>query len=269
MTAPLLQVRGLGVTYQVNGSEMEAVRGVSFSVAAGSVLAIIGGSGAGKSSVAQALTGLHDPRNTQVVGEVMFDGADILTLDERQLDQLRGSGMAMVFQDPRGSLDPTMKVINQVAGTVRLLRGASRNEAMAAAGELLDGVGISEGLLRAAPYPHQLSSGQCQRVMIAIAMAGEPKLLIADEPTGSLDLTLQAQVVDLLKERSRAAGLSMVFITHDLGLAAFMADDLLVMHDGVAVESGSCENIMGSPGHEYTKAMLAAWQESIEPRWAE
>lgn len=269
MTVPLLQVRDLKVTYRADGSEVEAVRGVSFSVAAGSVLAIIGGSGAGKSSIALALPGLHDARNTSWSGEVLFEGADINKQDEAQLDQLRGSGMAMIFQDPRGSLDPTMKVINQVAETVRLHGDFSRSESVAIAGERLAGVGISEDLLRVAPYPHQLSSGLCQRVMIAIALAGEPKLLIADEPTGSLDLTLQAQVIGLLKERSRAAGLSMVFITHDLGLAAFIADDLLVMHNGVVVENGPCASIMDSPSHEYTKAMLAVWKASFDPWWGE
>lgn len=269
MTAPLLQVRDLSVSYQANGSEVEAVRGASFSVAAGSVLAIIGGSGSGKSSIAMALPGLHDARNTRVAGEVLFDGADILKLEEAQLDQLRGGGMAMVFQDSRGSLDPTMKVVNQVAETVRLHSGASRSESVAESRERLAGVGIGEDLLRVAPYPHQLSSGLCQRVMIAIALAGAPKLLIADEPTGSLDLTLQAQVIALLKERSRAENLSMVFITHDLGLAALVADDLLVMHDGVVVENGPCASIMDSPYHEYTKDMMAAWKDSIDPRWDE
>lgn len=263
MNEPLLQVRNLNVTYMHESDEVKAVRDISFSVSPGSVLAILGGSGAGKSSIALALPGLHERAVAEVTGEVMFCGRDILLMDEGQLDSLRGREIGMMFQDPRRSLDPTMKVENQVAEAVRLHHGLSRDEALVDARSRLASVGVSERLLQDAPYAHQLSSGLCQRAMMAIALTGDPELLIADEPTGSLDLTRQAQIISLLKERQADTGLAMVFITHDLGLAAAVADELLIVHEGEAVDYGSCETVMKSPGHPYSASMLSAWRDGF------
>ena len=260
MNEPLLSVRNLHISYLINDDVVEAVRGVDFTVAAGSVLGIIGGSGAGKSTIALALAGLCDSARTTVTGDICIDGRNVLTMTDEQQNKLRGGTLGMVFQDSRSALDPTMKVVNQVAEAIRLHHKAGRSEAHAEAIKRLRDVGISDELLQHAPYPHQLSSGLCQRAMIAIALAGNPKLLVADEPTGSLDLTRQAQIINLIKERVTAAALGMVFITHDLGLANVVADHLLVMHEGNQVEFGPRPSIIESPRHEYTVSLLTAWR---------
>lgn len=265
MNGALLRVSDLRVTYKSGQSPVQAVRGVSFAVNAGQVLAIIGGSGAGKSSIARALPCLHDHRTTWVAGEVSFSGKNIFSMSEKELDRLRGIEIGMIFQDPRQSLDPAMKVEKQVAEAIRVHRAISGHAAREEAREMLADVGIGPELMSIAPYAHQLSSGLCQRAMIAIALAGGPKLLIADEPTGSLDLTRQAQIIALLMERLRSTGLGMIFITHDLGLAAAIADDILVLFEGEAVDYGPRGSILNAPQHPHTSAMLAAWRDGFAP----
>ncbi|RJQ43791.1 MAG: ABC transporter ATP-binding protein [Gaiellales bacterium] len=262
MNDTVLRVNDLHVAYVKEDSVVEAVKGVDFSVSAGSVLAIIGGSGAGKSSVALAVAGLHDQRKARVTGKVILEHDDIIQMSEDQLDDIRGARVGMIFQDSRGALDPTMKVVNQVAEAIRRHHHLSREEARTEALKRLHSAGVAKDLLRHAPYAHQLSSGLCQRVMISIALAGDPILLVADEPTGSLDLTRQAQIMRLLRERVAASGLGMILITHDLGLATSIADDLLVMRGGSQVEYGPCEEVIKSPGHEYTNELFGLWRQT-------
>lgn len=260
MGEQVLTVRKLSVIYSGRGEKVEAVRDVDFSLAAGSVLGIIGGSGAGKSSIALALACLHDQQAARVTGEVVFQNEDLLSMTERQLDSVRGGRLGMIFQDPRGSLDPSMKVVRQVEEALRLHRDMSSAEARELALVRLADAGVGGEVLARAPYAHQLSSGLCQRVMITIALAGDPALLVADEPTGALDVTTQARIIALLKRKQRSSGLAMVFITHDLGLVAAIADTILVMRDGRAVEHGTTSGILNRPAHDYTRRLLQAWK---------
>lgn len=264
MEESILTVSGLSVSYEVRGEAVEAVRGVDLQVSSGSVLAIIGASGAGKSSIALALAGLHDRDSVEVSGKVVINGRNLLDMSDKELDAIRGRSVGMIFQDSRGGLDPTTKVVSQLVDAVRRNRGVKRDVALTEAWDRLRNVGVSEELLRKAPYAHQLSSGLCQRVMIAMALAADPPLLIADEPTGSLDVTRQAQIIKLLKDCVESRKLALVFITHDLSLASVLADHVLVMRDGVLVEHGSLSRIMMSPGNEYTATMLDAWRRSLK-----
>jgi ABC-type dipeptide/oligopeptide/nickel transport system ATPase component len=263
VAAPLLTVKNLCVEYRGDGVQVDAVSDVGFDLPVSSTLGIIGGSGAGKSSIAKALAGLLDTSSTRVSGEVTFEGNDILAMSESEWDQLRGSRIGMIFQDPRGSLDPTMRVTNQLAEAIRLHKNTSRSESKREAIHRLADVGIDEELLGAAPYAHQLSTGLCQRAMIAIALAGGPSLLIADEPTGALDVTTQARIIALLKQKQLDFSLSIIFITHDLALAARFADRLLVMREGIAVESGSVDAILHEPKQDYTRELVWTWKEAF------
>ncbi len=257
--APLLEVKNLTVSYRNSPIPDPVVNGVSFRVAPGSVLGIIGESGAGKSTLALALLGLHDSRDVAVHGEVAFQGRNLLAMKETELCAIRGAGIGMVFQDPSGALDPVMRVADQVAEPIRLHEGLDRKEALRASLMRLAEVGISEDVLAVAPYPHQLSGGLRQRAMLAAALACDPALLIADEPTSSLDVTLQAHIIALLNARRLASGMPIVFITHDLALAATFADELLVLHRGEAVEHGTCNEVLSNPQHAYTAGLVAAW----------
>lgn len=260
MSGTLLQAKGLSVSYHRDEGDVLAVEDVNFSVASGSILVIIGASGAGKSSLALALSGLHDRSRVHVAGEILFQGNNIVDIPEDELDRLRGDKVGMIFQDPRGSLDPTMKVERQVAEAIRLHRDISAHDAADEARQQLIQAGVSDSILSKAPYAHQLSSGLCQRVMVAIALAGDPLLLIADEPTGSLDLTRQAQIISLLQQQVRENDLGMIFITHDLGIAAAIADQLLVMNKGSVIEYGSSKDVLAMPRHEHTAALINAWR---------
>ncbi len=254
---PILQVEDLRVSFVTEGGVVEAVRGVSFELAPGEVLGVVGESGCGKSVTAMALTGLNrnDP-NARFAGSVRFRGKELLTLGDRELRRVRGAEIAMVFQDPMTSLNPVHRVGSLIAETLRAHVSISRGDAMTRAVELLREVGIPEPERRAQDYPHQLSGGMRQRVMIAMALACEPAVLIADEPTTALDVTIQAQILRLIRRMRETHGAAVVLITHDLGVVARMADRVAVMYAGRIVEQGTVRDLFHRPQHPYTWGLL-------------
>ena len=252
-----LAVRDLRVAIATPIGRIEPVSGVSFDVAPGETLAIVGESGAGKSLTATALLGLL-PRTASVTGTAAFDGRDLLTLDDAAMRTLRGNRIAMIFQDPMSSLNPVHTVGTQVAEAGRAHRTLSKPAARAEALALFRRVGIADPERRLDAYPHELSGGMRQRVMIAIAVANRPALLIADEPTTALDVTIQAQILDLLADLRRESGLSLIFITHNLGIVSEIADRVVVMYAGHVVEQGAVAEVFAAPLHPYTLALLAA-----------
>ena len=256
---PVLEVRDLHVEFSTYGGTVKAVRGASFAVERGKTLAIVGESGCGKSVTVQSVMGLIPmPPGRITQGAALLDGVDILRRKVVDGDDIRGNRVGMIFQDPMSSLNPTMKVGDQIAETLEVHRGHSRQSARARAVELLARVHIPEPERRAAEYPFSFSGGMLQRAMIAMAIACEPDVLIADEPTTALDVTIQAQILDLLQELQRANGMAIVLITHDLGVVARMADDVAVMYAGEIVEYGSAENVFDAAGHPYTLGLKAA-----------
>jgi oligopeptide/dipeptide ABC transporter ATP-binding protein len=256
---PILAVTDLAVEFVTHGGVVHAVRGASFSVAAGKTLAIVGESGCGKSVTVQSIMGLIPmPPGRITRGTAMFRGIDILKRKIIDGRDVRGSRIGMIFQDPMSSLNPTMKVGDQIAETLLVHRGYSRKSAAAHAVELLQSVSIPEAERRADQYPFAFSGGMLQRAMIAMAIACEPEVLIADEPTTALDVTTQAQILDLLKELQRQAGMAIVLITHDLGVVARMADEVAVMYAGEIVEHGSADNVFYTAAHPYTVGLRGA-----------
>ncbi|WP_345710302.1 ABC transporter ATP-binding protein, partial [Kineococcus glutinatus] len=258
-TAPLLSVRDLRVRFVRKGApDVTAVDGVSFDVAAGEVLGLVGESGCGKSVTSLAVMGLLPRRSARVEGQVLFDGRDLLTLGERERRDLRGRDLGMVFQDPMTSLNPVVTVGTQVTEVLRRHEGLGRRAAREQAAELLRRVGIPDPVRRLGEYPHQLSGGMRQRALIAIALACRPRLLIADEPTTALDVTIQAQVLDLLQQLVRESGTAMVLITHDLGVVAGLCDRVDVLYAGRVVESAARRDLFAAPRHRYTTGLLAS-----------
>jgi ABC-type microcin C transport system duplicated ATPase subunit YejF len=257
MAETVLDIRGLDVRFDTPGGEVHAVRGVGFSVAAGETLAIVGESGSGKSQTMMGLMGLL-ASNGRVAGSARYRGTELVGLPLRELNKVRGSKITMIFQEPMTSLDPLYKVGVQIAEPLRHHRGLSAAEARTRAIELLRLVKVPDPERRVDSYPHEMSGGQRQRVMIAMALANEPDVLIADEPTTALDVTIQAQILDLLAELKRRIGLSIVFITHDLGIVRRFADRVVVMRRGEVVETGAVSEIFTRPKHEYTQMLLAA-----------
>src|SRR5713101_3779454 len=253
---PLLEVRDLRTSFFLEGGEARAVDGVSFALDAGRVLGLVGESGCGKSVTALSLMRLVPPPGRIVGGEVRLDGRDLLGLPERDMRAVRGAGMAMIFQEPMTSLNPVFTVGSQIAEAIRLHRRASRRAAWARAVELLAEVGISEPERRARDYPHRLSGGMRQRVMIAIAISCEPRVLVADEPTTALDVTIQAEILDLLRTLRERRGMALVLITHDLGVVAEQADEVAIMYAGRIVEHASVVDVFERPLHPYTQALL-------------
>src|SRR5437867_5202989 len=253
---PLLEVRDLRTSFFLEGGEARAVDGVSFALDAGRVLGLVGESGCGKSVTALSLMRLVPPPGRIVGGQVRFDGRDLLLLPERDMRAVRGAGLAMIFQEPMTSLNPVFTVGSQIAEAVRLHRAVSRRAAWNRAVELLTEVGIADPVRRARDYPHQLSGGMRQRVMIAIAISCEPRVLIADEPTTALDVTIQAEILDLLAELRERHGMAVVLITHDLGVVAEQADEVAIMYAGRIVEHASVLDIFERPLHPYTPALL-------------
>lgn len=258
-----LGVYGLTTGFRVGTHTVHAVDDLSLRVIPGETLAIVGESGSGKSVSMLSVMRLLDGRNVEMSGSVSFfdrTGAecDLMTADERTLSRIRGGDLAMIFQDASASLNPLFRVGDQIAETVQLHRGYDRKAAWAEAVALLRQVGIAAPEHRAFDYPHQLSGGMRQRVMIAIALAGEPLLLIADEPTTALDVTIQAQILDLLKELQRERGLAIILVTHDLGVVADFADRVLVMYAGQLVEQGAASAVLAAPRHPYTASLLAS-----------
>jgi peptide/nickel transport system ATP-binding protein len=256
---PYLTVRDLTVRFRTEDGVVRAVNGVSFSVEPGRTLGIVGESGSGKSVTGLAVLGLHDPRRTEVSGEVLVGGQDLVGLDERQLRRLRGRSVAMVFQDPLSALHPYYPVGRQIAEAYRVHHpSANRAQARAQAVRMLGRVGIPQPERRVDRYPHEFSGGMRQRVMIAMALVNGPALLVADEPTTALDVTVQAQILDLLADLQSEFHTAIVLITHDLGVVSQVADDVLVMYGGRAVEQGSVAQVLRDPQHPYTWGLLAS-----------
>ncbi|MDH2389268.1 ABC transporter ATP-binding protein [Streptomyces sp. HNM0663] len=250
----LLSVRDLTVTFPTKHGPVRAVDSLSFEVRRGRTLGIVGESGSGKSVTSLAVLGLH--ANARVSGSVILDGQELTGRDERELNRLRGRKMAMIFQDPLSSLHPYYTVGEQIAEHHRVHFRSGRRAARARAVEALAEVGIPEPKRRAGEYPHQFSGGMRQRVMIAMALACEPELLIADEPTTALDVTVQAQILELIARLQEQRGLAVVMITHDLGVVARVAHDVLVMYGGRAAEQAPVDTLFASPAHPYTRALL-------------
>lgn len=254
--SPLLDVHDLTVHFATDAGVVEAVDGATFTIEAGEVLGLVGESGSGKSVTALALLRLVPPPGRIVRGSIRFEGRDLLALSEEELRAVRGARIAMVFQSPRAALNPVLPVGRQIARLYELHRGASRAEARARTIEMLRLVGIPEPERRAGQYPHQLSGGMCQRVMIAMALATSPRLLVADEPTTGLDVSIAAQILDLLRELGRRTGASILFITHDLGAVAGLCDRVAVMHAGQLVEYAPVRALFHHPAHPYTRALI-------------
>jgi len=253
----LLQVRDLEVQFSTYAGVVQAVRGINFDVSSGEVVALVGESGCGKSVTAQSIMRLiPSPPGKISGGSIMFNNEDILKKTERQMRKIRGNTIGMIFQDPMTFLNPVLTIATQVTENLVLHKGMSESQAKKRAVNLFELVGIPEPEARLKQYPHQFSGGMRQRVMIAMALACEPKLLIADEPTTALDVTIQAQIMELLKEIKQRLNTAIILITHDLGVVAGIADRVLVMYAGQIVESGTIDEIMKSPSHPYTWGLL-------------
>ena len=259
MNPPLLEVSNLQVEFDTYGGTVKAVRGVDFTVEAGRTLAIVGESGCGKSVTVQALMGLIPmPPGRIMGGSATLRGIEILGRKTVQGREVRGAEIGMIFQDPMSSLNPTMTIGDQIAEPLQVHRGYSYRQALARAIELLELVRIPEAARRAAQYPFEFSGGMLQRAMIAMAISCKPTILIADEPTTALDVTIQAQILDLLKDLQRETGMAIILITHDLGVVARMADDVAVMYAGRIVEAGSVDDVVYRSAHPYTLGLKQA-----------
>ncbi len=257
--APILDVRDLMAVYRTRDAVIHAVNGLSFTLNRGEVLGLVGESGAGKSAAMMALLGLLPRASAEVTGgQVLYGGEDLLRASPARLRKLRGGDFGFVFQDPSTSLNPVLSVGYQLAESVRVHLGLSRRAARARATELLALVGVPDPKHRMDQFPHQFSGGQRQRIMIAMALACEPKVLIADEPTTALDVTVQAQILELLRDLRRQLGMAVVWITHDLGVIAGIADRVMVMYAGRIVEQAPVRTLFASPSHPYTRALLEA-----------
>ncbi|MBO1337016.1 ABC transporter ATP-binding protein [Streptomyces sp. VRA16 Mangrove soil] len=254
---PLLEVRDLNVEFRTRDGIAKAVNGVNYTVDEGETLAVLGESGSGKSVTAQAVMGILDmPPGRITGGEILFRGRDLLKLKEEERRKVRGAEMAMIFQDALSSLNPVLSVGEQIGELFVVHKGLSRKDAKARAVELMDRVRIPAAKERVGQFPHQFSGGMRQRIMIAMALALEPALIIADEPTTALDVTVQAQVMDLLAELQRELNMGLILITHDLGVVADVADKIAVMYAGRIVEQAPVHEIYKAPAHPYTKGLL-------------
>jgi len=254
---PLLEIRGLRVDFpHVEGGP--AIDGIELTIRRGEIVALVGESGSGKTMTALAVMGLLPPEAEITGGTATLDGEDLFTMSSTRRDQIRGNKVAMLFQQPKAMLDPTAKVGTQVSESLRRHRGVSRRDAKTRAVELLRDVGNPEPQRRASSYPYRLSGGMAQRVMIAAALSADPALLVADEPTTALDVTVQAQILKLLQRKRDELGLSILLITHDLGIVSSMADRTAVMYAGRIVEDGVTTEIFTDPQHPYTQALLRA-----------
>ncbi|GAA1223795.1 MULTISPECIES: ABC transporter ATP-binding protein [Streptomyces] len=253
-----LSVRDLKVQFSTEDGIVKAVDGLSFDIERGKTLGIVGESGSGKSVTNLTVLGLHNRKSTHVEGEILLEGKELITATEPELEKLRGNKMAMIFQDSLTALSPYYTVGRQISEPFRKHTGASKKEARDRAIQMLEKVGIPHPKQRVDDYPHQFSGGMRQRAMIAMSLVCNPDLLIADEPTTALDVTVQAQILDLLKDLQQEFGSAIIMITHDLGVVANMADDLLVMYAGRAVERGSVREVLKSPEHPYTWGLLGS-----------
>ncbi len=254
----LLSVENLQVHFRTPDGVNRAVDGVSFAIQSGETLAIVGESGCGKSVTSMSILRLLPEPPARLAGAIRFEGRDLLGLPEREMRRIRGNAISVIFQEPMTSLNPVLSVGRQIGETLRLHQGLSRRQAEERAVEMLALVGIPEPRRRVREYPHQLSGGMRQRVMIAIALACSPKLLIADEPTTALDVTIQAQILDLMRDLKRRVGAAIMLITHDLGVVAEVADRVVVMYAGRKVEEAAVRDLFRSPRHPYTRGLMGA-----------
>ena len=258
MSEPLLAVRNLAVEFRTDRGTVKAVQGVGYDLRRGETLAVVGESGSGKSVSAMAILGLLPPE-ARTSGTIVFDGVDLSSLSPRKMRKVRGNRIAMIFQDPMTALNPVFTVGHQLIEAVRIHRPTtSKSQARVLAVESLELVGIPDAVNRMASYPHELSGGMRQRVMIAMAMVNEPDLLIADEPTTALDVTIQAQVIDVIKRAQRATGAALMLITHDLGLVAGVADRVQVMYAGQVFETGDIRTVFYATRNPYTRGLLTS-----------
>ena len=255
---PFLEVRDLAVRFPTDDGVVKAVDGLSFTLERGRTLGIVGESGSGKTVTGLSLLGLHDPQRTQITGNIWLEGTDLLTLSEKELNELRGNHIAMIFQDPLSALSPFYTIGNQIAEGYRRHEGGSKSAARQRAIDLLGRVGIPQPDRRVDNYPHEFSGGMRQRAMIAMALACNPALLIADEPTTALDVTVQAQILDLLADLQSEFHSAIIMITHDLGVISQVADDVLVMYAGRCVEQGDVRTVMSRPQMPYTWGLLSS-----------
>jgi len=262
----LLEVRDLRVTFDTREGQVRAVDGVDFELRKGQVLAIVGESGSGKSVTALSILRLLRDRNVETTGQIFYQGKDLVELPESELRRLRGAEIAMIFQDPLTSLNPLQRIGQQIVEMLRIHRKISRAEARGKAVKLLEEVGIPRASERARDYPHEFSGGMRQRAMIALAMACDPNILIADEATTALDVTIQAQVLDLIKREKEDRGAAVILITHDLGIVADIADWVAVMYAGRIVEYASRDELFYAPRHPYTWGLLASVPRVDRPR---
>ena len=264
--APILEVRNLEVGFFGERGRVMAVRDVNFSLAPGEVVSILGESGSGKSVMSRAVMGLIEQPPGRVRGSVRFEGREIVGLSEHDLTAVRGRGIGMVFQDSLDALNPSYTIGRQLAEIFRIRRGMSRADAWTAATDLAQSVGILDARSRMRDYPHQMSGGMRQRICIAMSIALEPQLLIADEPTTALDVTVQAEILKLLLALQRSHGMAMIMVTHDISVAELVADRILVMYAGQIVEEGAAEQVAHAAAHPYTQALLAS-QPSAAADW--
>lgn len=256
MSEKLLEIKDERLSFFTPAGEVKALNGVSFSMDEGEVLGIVGESGSGKSVTAYSVMGLTAHPGKLIGGTINFNGHQIDKMSEKEMRKIRGNEVSIIFQDPMTSLNPVYTIGNQITEVICLHTGKSKKEAHDRAKELLELVGINEPAKRLKQYPHELSGGMRQRVMIAIALACEPKLLIADEPTTALDVTIQAQILELMQELRKKLGMSIIMITHDLGVVASMCERIAVMYAGHIVEYGTADEIFYEPKHEYTKGLI-------------
>ncbi len=258
-TQTLLQVRGLKTYFPTFQGLVKAVDGIDFELYRGEVLALVGESGSGKSVSAQTVMGLHSPKHTRIEGSIVFEGTELVGAPTKTLLDLRGGGIGMIFQEPMSAFDPLYTVGQQMVESYRLHHpGVSKAQASQLAVEALQSVGIPDSKRRFGEYSHQMSGGMLQRMLIALVIMNKPRMLIADEPTTALDVTIQAQVLRLMKQLQKDTGMAILFITHDLGVVAEMADRVHVMYAGRIVERGTSREVFGTPQHPYTKGLLAS-----------
>lgn len=254
----ILEVKNLDISFNSYAGTVRALRGVDFHLKKGETLAIVGESGSGKSVTAKAITRILEKNATINSGEIIYKGKDILKFNEKEFTSIRGNEISIVFQDPFSSLDPVMRIGKQITETLILKRKMSKSEATKTAFDLMEAVGIPDVEKRFNEYPFQFSGGMRQRIVIAIALACDPELLICDEPTTALDVTIQSQILDLIKDIQKAKNLSVIFITHDLGVVANMADRVCVVYAGKIVETGTVDEVFYNPQHPYTWSLLAS-----------
>ena len=254
----LLAVQDLKVSFDTEDGVVHAVEGISYEVKPGNTLGIVGESGSGKTVGTLTIMGLTRAANTQISGKAIFDGEDLLSASEQQMRAIRGDEIAMIFQDPLSSLHPFFTIGSQLVEAIQVHNKVSKAAARTRSAELLTMVGLSDARDRLNPYPHEFSGGMRQRVMIAMALANEPRLLIADEPTTALDVTVQAQILELIADLQAQTGTAMIIITHDLGVVAEVADEIAVMYAGRIVEQASATELFANPQHPYTQGLLAS-----------